>query len=302
MTRSLVTGAGGFVGRHLIDHLTSAGDEVHGVDREVDVTDRGALEVAMSAVAPQVIYHLAAMTHVGESWRHPDDFTRVNVVGTLNVLEAARRAAPEAVVLVVSSADVYGVVDPAELPIDEGRAPRPVSPYAQSKIEAEHAAREASHRGQRVVIVRPFNHIGPGQATTFVVPAIASRLLAARDEGAASVAVGDLSARRDFCDVRDVVRAYRLLSSFGVTGEVYNVASGHDVAINDIAQWLVARIAPRVRLEVSEDLLRPVELPVSRGSFAKLQRTTGWEPRITLATSLEDVVVALDEGLANQNT
>ena len=102
MTRSLVTGAGGFVGRHLIDHLTSAGDEVHGIDREVDVTDRGALEVAMGAVGPQVIYHLAAMTHVGESWRNPDDFTRVNVVGTLNVLEAARRAAPEAVVLVVS--------------------------------------------------------------------------------------------------------------------------------------------------------------------------------------------------------
>ncbi len=301
MTRSLVTGAGGFVGRHLIDHLTSAGDEVHGIDREVDVTDRGALEVAMGAVGPQVIYHLAAMTHVGESWRNPDDFTRVNVVGTLNVLEAARRAAPEAVVLVVSSADVYGVVDPSELPIDEGHAPRPVSPYAQSKIEAEHAAREAAHRGQHVVIVRPFNHIGPGQAATFVVPAIASRLVAARDQGATSVVVGDLSARRDFCDVRDVVRAYRLLSSFGVAGEVYNVASGHDVAINDIALWLVARIAPQVRLDVSETLLRPVELPVSRGSFAKLQRATGWEPRITLATSLEDVVAVLDQGSANQH-
>ncbi len=302
MTRSLITGAGGFVGKHLIDHLTTAGDEVHGIDREVDVTDRGVLESAISAVGPQVIYHLAAMTHVGESWHHPDDFIRVNVVGTLNVLESARRAAPEAVVLVVSSADVYGVVDVAQLPIDESHPPRPVSPYAQSKIEAEHAAREAAHHGQRVVIVRPFNHIGPGQTTTFVVPAIASRLLEARDNGATSVAVGDLSARRDFCDVRDVVRAYRLLSSFGVAGEVYNVASGHDVSISDIAQWLVGRIAPQVRLEVSEDLLRPVEIPVSRGSFAKLQRTTGWEPRITLATSLEDVVVALDEGRGNQHT
>ena len=176
-----------------------------------------------------------------------------------------------------------------------------MSPYAQSKIEAEHAAREAAHRGQHVVIVRPFNHIGPGQAATFVVPAIASRLVAARDQGATSVVVGDLSARRDFCDVRDVVRAYRLLSSFGVAGEVYNVASGHDVAINDIALWLVARIAPQVRLDVSETLLRPVELPVSRGSFAKLQRATGWEPRITLATSLEDVVAVLDQGSANQH-
>lgn len=302
MTRCLITGAQGFVGRHLSAHLSSLGDEVHGVDREVDVTDLDGLEAAFAALRPEVVYHLAALTHVGESWRHPDDFTRVNVVGTHNVLEAARRAAPDAVVLVVSSADVYGVVDATALPLDEGHPPRPASPYAQSKIEAERVAREFAHRGQRVVIVRPFNHIGPGQATTFVVPALASRLLEARDVGATSVAVGDLSARRDFCDVRDVVRAYRLLVAFGAAGEVYNVASGHDVAINDIAQWLVARIAPEVRLSVSEALLRPVEIPVSRGSFAKLQRATGWEPRITLATSLEDVVEDLDVAHPIQHT
>ena len=293
MTRCLITGAHGFVGRHLSAHLTSSGDEVHGVDREVDVTDREGLQSVIAAVGPQVIYHLAALTHVGDSWQHPDDFTRVNVVGTLNVLEAARRAAPDAVVLVVSSADVYGVVEESDLPIDEGHPPRPVSPYAQSKIEAERVSREAAHVGQRVVIVRPFNHIGPGQAANFVVPALASRLVRARDLGASSVPVGDLSARRDFCDVRDVVRAYRLLATFGAAGEVYNVASGHDVAISDIAKWLVARIAPGIRLSVSEELLRPIEIPVSRGSFAKLQRATGWEPRITLATSLEDVVEEL---------
>ncbi len=302
MTRSLITGAHGFVGRHLKAHLTSSGDEVHGVDREVDVTDLGGLVTAFAAIAPQVVYHLAALTHVGDSWRNPDDFTRVNVVGTLNVLEAARRAAPDAVVIVVSSADVYGVVDESELPLDEGHPPRPASPYAQSKIEAERLAREAAHLGQRVVIVRPFNHIGPGQARSFVVPALVSRLVEARDLGASSVSVGDLSARRDFCDVRDVVRAYRLLATFGAAGEVYNVASGHDVAISDIAQWLVARLAPEVRLSVSEALLRPVELPVSRGSFAKLQRATGWEPRITLARSLEDIVEEFTEGRPNLST
>ncbi|MDE2282069.1 MAG: GDP-mannose 4,6-dehydratase [Actinomycetales bacterium] len=298
MTRSLVTGAGGFVGRHLMAHLASCGDEVVGVDREVDVTDPDALEAAIAAAAPQVVYHLAAMTHVGESWARPEAFTRVNVLGTSNLLEAARRAAPEAVVLIVSSADVYGVVDAIDLPLDEGHVTRPASPYAQSKIEAERVAREAAHRGQRVVIVRPFNHIGPGQAPTFVVPALASRLLEARDAGATSVPVGDLSARRDFCDVRDVVRAYRLLGSFGAAGEVYNVASGYDVAIADVATWLVARIAPHVELIRSEALLRPVEVPVSRGSFAKLQRVTGWEPRIALRASLEDVVAELEAGRA----
>ena len=296
MTRALITGAGGFVGRHLRAHLDAAGDDVIGVDREVDVTDPDALDAAIAAAAPEVVYHLAAMTHVGESWQRPEAFTRVNVVGARNVLEAAHRVAPEAVVLVVSSADVYGVVDIAELPLDEGYVTRPASPYAQSKIEAERVAREAAHRGQRVVIVRPFNHIGPGQAATFVVPALATRLLDARDQGASSVPVGDLSARRDFCDVRDVVRAYRLLAAFGVAGEVYNVASGHDVAIGDVATWLVARIAPQVELRVAEALLRPVEVPVSRGSFAKLQRVTGWEPRIALSASLEDVVAELEAG------
>lgn len=301
MTRALVTGGAGFVGGHLRAHLESMGDEVFAIDREVDVTARVPIEAAMIDVQPEVVYHLAALTHVGESWRRPEDYTRVNVVGTINVLEAVRHAAPAATVLVVSSADVYGVVRLRDLPLDEMHPPRPANPYAQSKIEAERVAREAARQGQRVVIVRPFNHVGPGQLSTFVVPALASRLLEARDRGETTVPVGDLSTRRDFSDVRDVVRAYRLLATLGASGEVYNVASGHDVAIADLAQWLVERIAPAVRLLESEALLRPVELPVSRGSFAKLQRATGWEPRITLATSLEDVVVDLEVRRQNQS-
>ncbi len=302
MTRALVTGGAGFVGGHLRAHLESVGDEVFAIDREVDVTARDPIEAAIFEAQPDVVYHLAALTHVGESWRRPEDYTRVNVVGTINVLEAVRHAAPAATVLVVSTADVYGVVGLADLPLDELRPPRPANPYAQSKIEAERVAREAARQGQRVVIVRPFNHVGPGQASTFVVPALASRLLDARDRGESTVPVGDLSTRRDFSDVRDVVRAYRLLATLGAPGEVYNVASGHDVAIADLAQWLVERIAPTVRFVESEALLRPVELPVSRGSFAKLQRVTGWEPRITLATSLEDVVVDLEVRRQNQNS
>jgi len=250
---------------------------------------------ALSGRAPDVIYHLAALTSVAKSWREPGEFTRVNVLGTLNVLQEARRAAPRATVIVVSSADVYGVVGEADLPLTEARPPAPANPYSQSKLEAEIFARDAAHAGQRVIIVRPFNHVGPGQSVDFVVPALARRLLDARAAGRDEVVVGNLSPRRDFSDVRDVVRAYRLLELYGVPGEVYNVASGHDIAISDVAARLVAMIAPAVTLVRDESLIRPVEVPVMRGSFDKLHDATGWEPTIALDQSLRDVIRSLEE-------
>jgi GDP-4-dehydro-6-deoxy-D-mannose reductase len=216
------------------------------------------------------------------------------VFGTRNVVEAAYKAVPNASVLFVSSADVYGIVTEDELPIRETRPAVPVNPYSQSKYQAELLAQSiASENDQRVVIVRPFNHIGPGQSDKFVVPALASRLLDALDRGVHEIPVGDLSTRRDFSDVRDVVKAYRLLMERGRSGEVYNVASGHDTALIDIAHDLVAQIAPDVRLVPDVDLLRPVEVPVMRGSYRKLHKATGWEPTISLSTSLSDVVSEL---------
>jgi GDP-4-dehydro-6-deoxy-D-mannose reductase len=167
----------------------------------------------------------------------------------------------------------------------------PANPYASSKVEAEHVAHDAvRERNQRVVIARPFNHVGPGQSTDFVVPAIVDRLLQALADGADEIVVGDLSTRRDFSDVRDVVRAYRLLTERGVSGEVYNIASGTDVQLSDIAQRLVAAIAPHVRLVTDESLIRPVEVPVSCGSYEKIRRATKWRPVISLDTSLRDVI------------
>ncbi|MFI5036045.1 MAG: NAD-dependent epimerase/dehydratase family protein [Acidimicrobiales bacterium] len=290
MTRALVTGARGFVGRHLVAHLDERGDEVVEVDRECDVTDRDTVARRVLDAAPEVIYHLAALTHVGESWKDPERTRRVNVEGTANVVAAAR-AAGQALVVVISSADVYGVVTAADLPLREDHPAAPVSPYARSKREAELACLEAVRtRGQRVIVVRPFNHVGPGQAPSFVVPALATRLLAARTDGAESIPVGDLTTRRDFSDVRDVVRAYRLLAEHGVVGQIYNVASGRDVALSDVAASLVALIAPGTRLVTDATLLRPVEVPVLRGSAEKLHGATGWEPTIPWAASLRDVV------------
>jgi GDP-4-dehydro-6-deoxy-D-mannose reductase len=245
----------------------------------------------ISSFVPDAIYHLAALTHVGDSWERREEYRRVNVVGTAHVLDAAFAVAPSAVTLVVSSSEVYGVVQPRDLPIDEGHAVSPVNPYAQSKVDAERVALLASReRGQHVVVARPFNHLGPGQSSTFVVPALVHRLLDASDSSESEIVVGDLSTRRDFTDVRDVVRAYRLLISMATPGEIYNVASGRDVAIRTIAELLIDDLAPGMRMKIDPALFRPIELPVSRGSYQKLHGATGWEPEIALRTSLRDVI------------
>jgi len=289
--RALITGGGGFVGRHLHAHLATKGDDVTSVDRECDVTDLDAVRGVISATRPDVVYHLAALTHVGDSWINPSEFTRVNVLGTKIVLDAARAVVPDASVILVSSSEVYGVVQEQDLPLHETFRTAPANPYSSSKLESERFAKEA-HRGtgQRVIIARPFNHVGPGQSTRFLVPGLVSRLFEAYDAGRSEIGVGDLTTRRDFSDVRDVVRAYRLLCLHGRGGEVYNVASGHDVAVLDIAHQLRDEIAPAIGLVVDPALLRPVEVPVTRGNFDKIHEATGWEPEIALSTSLRDVV------------
>jgi GDP-4-dehydro-6-deoxy-D-mannose reductase len=247
----------------------------------------------MHDVAPDAVYHLAAMTHVGESWEHPSQVLRVNVLGTAEILAAARAETPDARVLVVSSAEVYGVVGPEQLPLGEATPTAPASPYAASKLAAEVVSLQAFRGyGQPVIVVRPFNHIGPGQSPNFFVPAMAKRIVEARRSGAASLRVGTLTTRRDFTDVRDVVAAYRLLIEGGVPGEVYNVCSGVDVAMSDVAAQLLALAGADLTLETDPELVRPVDVPVLRGDAALLRAATGWEPRIPLATTLADVLAS----------
>ena len=290
--RAVITGADGFVGRHLRSHLELHGDEVLGIDRECDVTDLQSISTVISNFEPDAIYHLAALTHVGDSWERPEEFNRVNVEGTRNILTSAALLERPAKVLFVSTADVYGVVSTAELPQIEEQVATPINPYSQSKLAAEMLCKAVAG-AQEVVIARPFNHIGPGQSTQFMVPALISRLLDAEVTGATEIRVGNLSTRRDFCDVRDVVKAYRLLIEHGKSGEVYNIASGSDVAIKDIANQLVLLLAPNVKLVIDETLLRPIEIPVMRGSYKKIHAATNWKPSISLETSLGDAISAL---------
>jgi GDP-4-dehydro-6-deoxy-D-mannose reductase len=291
--RALITGGKGFVGQWLGAHLKDRGDDVAVIDIETDVADGAAARRAMADVVPDAVYHLAAMTHVGESWENPSQVLRVNVVGTAEILAAARALPVSPRVLVVSSAEVYGVVAPEQLPLGEDTPTAPASPYAASKLAAEVVALQAWRGyGQPVVVVRPFNHIGPGQSPNFFVPALAKRIVEARRSGAASLRTGTLTTRRDFTDVRDVVTAYRLLIERGAPGEVYNVCSGRDVAISDVAAQLLELARTDLALETDPALVRPVDVPVLRGDASRLREATGWQPVIPLATTLADVLAS----------
>ncbi len=190
-----------------------------------------------------------------------------------------------------SSAEVYGAVPEHLLPVTEDAPLAPVTPYAASKVAAEYLGVQAHLAyGLPVLRTRPFNHVGPGQSSAFVVSALAERIVEARRSGAASIVTGNLTARRDLTDVRDVVRAYRLLAERGVAGEVYNVCSGRDVAIAEVARQMQRLAGVDLEFELDPALARPVDVPVVRGDYAKLHAATGWEPRISLESTLRDVL------------
>jgi GDP-4-dehydro-6-deoxy-D-mannose reductase len=297
--RALVTGANGFVGSWLTAYLRDQGDEVVGIDHEVNVTDGGAVRAAVMSAAPDAVYHLAALAHVGESWVDPGAVLEVNAVGTLHVLEAVRACPTVARVLLVSSAEVYGAVSEDRLPVGEETPLAPVTPYAASKVAAEYLGVQAHLAyGLPVVRVRPFNHVGPGQSSVFVVAALAARIVEAARVGAVTIPVGNLGARRDLTDVRDVVRAYRLLMESGTAGEVYNVCSGRDVAIAEVADRLLRLAGTELRLVPDDELMRPVDVPVVRGDPTKLKGATGWEPEFDLDTTLRDVLEQWRERVA----
>jgi GDP-4-dehydro-6-deoxy-D-mannose reductase len=215
---------------------------------------------------------------------------RANAEGTLNVLAAAREAGVRRVVT-VTSADVYGRVGPEDLPLSEQALLQPVSPYAASKAAADLVAQQAFlGYGQEVIRVRAFNHLGPGQSEQFVCSALAARIARNEQSGSLELKVGDLSAKRDFTDVRDVVRAYRLLATEGHPGEAYNVCSGVSVSVQSVAEQLLALAHHPMDLVVDQALLRPIDLPDLRGDASKLLSHTGWAPALLLKEILSDLL------------
>lgn len=287
--RAFITGASGFVGGWLSDHLGDEGDEIFTMPADIDLAEPGAAHSFIEGAAPEVIYHLAALTHVGRSWDAPMETFRVNVLGTIELLEIVRTLVHVPRVVLISSAEVYGAGEGVVL--TEEAPFRPVTPYAASKVAAEIAGLQA-FLGRKVEVIRarPFNHVGPGQAEFFVVSALAKRIVEAEISGEMSISVGNLAAKRDFSDVRDVVRAYRLLASDGVPGEVYNICSGEARPIAELFTTLVELATSPVTPKIDEQLFRPVDVPLLVGSSHKLHALTGWEPKIAMSTTLSDVL------------
>lgn len=307
--RVLITGLTGFAGSHLAELALAEGAEVHGTVlpanpppgdlapllprvglHPCDLTQPGAVARVLGEVRPDRVFHLAGVSVVGGSWANRAEVLRVNVEGAFHLLEALREVPTPC--LLVSSAEVYGLVDEASQPIPETAPLRPVSPYALSKACQElYAAYYALAERLPVVTVRAFNHIGPRQGPGFVCADLA-RQVALIEAGQAPpvLAVGNTEARRDFTDVRDMVRAYWLALDKGLPGEVYNAASGRAVAIREVVELF--RAMARVPIEVREDpsRLRPVDLPLLLGDAGKLRAATGWAPVIPLETSLADAL------------
>jgi len=270
-----------------------AGDEVVEVSRSsgVDLRDPAAARAAVAAAGPDVVYHLAALSSVARSWEAPGAVLRDNLAVTLNVLEAVRHEAPPATVLVTGSGELYG--RPDVVPTDEDAPLRPQNPYAVSKAGADLLAGfYADAHGLWVIRARPFNHAGPGQQPHFAIASFARQAARGRYRGddPISIRTGNPDTRRDFTDVRDVVRAYRLLVAHADPG-VYNVCSGRAVSATDLVDGLRPLVgSAEIDHEIEAALVRGHEVMEIRGSHAKLTRTTGWEPEIPLERTLADTL------------
>ncbi len=303
--RVLITGASGFAGRHVVAAAVAAGHEAiglggpHDAPPALDLLDAAGVARAVAGAAPDAVIHLAGQAFVPPSIADPLATLAANATGTANVLEAVRAAGRPIRALVVSSAEVYGKQRPERMPLDESVPVRPGNPYAASKVAAETYA-EVWGRiyGLDVVVARPFNHIGPGQDARFVVPSFARQLAEIAAGASPRLAVGNLSAERDFLDVRDVAGAYLALLANGRSGSVYNVCSGHAVAIQEVLRQLIT--IARVPVEVREDpeRLRPSDIPLLCGDATKLRAETGWAPAFSLAASLRDIYADARERLA----
>jgi GDP-4-dehydro-6-deoxy-D-mannose reductase len=284
----LVTGADGFVGTHLLELL---GDEA--APTEADVTDQEAVAAAILTAKPGSVVHLAALSGIAESWRDPSRVWEVNVVGTVNVLEAVRRERPGARVLAVSTGEVYGQAK--QVPTPEEAPVAPVSPYAASKAGAELACAQARAAGVDVVVARAFQHEGPGRDERFAVGSWVRQLAELELAGGGALRVGNLEIERDITDVRDVCRAYRLLLEPTVEAGVYNVASGKAVPLARVVELLVEMARCPVTVEPDPDRLRPADIPVLVGDASRLERATGWRPQIPLEQTLADTLQAARE-------
>jgi len=306
--RIFITGATGFAGSHLVESLAADGHEVLALVHpatshqslpehpllagiEGDLLDADSVRTAVAQARPDVIYHLAGQAYPAKSWQAPALTLAVNTGGTANLLQAAVAYGRPRVV-VVTSAEIYGQIGEKDLPLTEKTLPQPRHPYGVSKWAAGMLASVYWQRYELPVVeARPFNHIGPHQALGFVVPDFASQLAAIKlKKRPPSISVGNLDAQRDFTDVRDVVRAYRLLAEKGRPGQAYLICSGQAVSIHYLLNALIELAEVSVEVVYDPARMRPSDTPCLYGSFAKIRQDVGWGPQVHLRQSLADAL------------
>jgi GDP-4-dehydro-6-deoxy-D-mannose reductase len=307
MKKVLVTGATGFVGKHLVDSLLSRPDnDVIGTYRsepgtmpekvkleKVDLHDQAATDALIEKYKPDFVYHLAGLPSAAESFKHPAETITNNIVAEVSLLEALRKhELISTKVLVVSTAEVYGFISAEDLPVNEATPLRPVNPYAVSKIAQDYLGLQyrLSYR-MDIIRVRPFNHIGPGQKDNFVLSSFAKQI-AEIEKGKKEpiIYVGNLEAKRDFTDVRDMVKAYQLALEKGEKGDVYNLGSGESRKIEDMLNTLLAFSTTKVTVKADPDRFRPIDVAEIVCDFKKFHDLTGWQPEIPFNQTLQDIL------------
>ena len=317
--RTLVTGISGFVGGHLADHLVAEGDLVVGLSisgrwpqtlahlghrvrlERFDLVeqDEGELSALILRKQPDVIYHLAAQSNPQSSLDDPRGTWTLNLGGSLNLLGAVKASGHKARVILVSSGVCYGDPAPEFIPVNESCPLRPNNPYAASKAAVDMLGiQHYLAHGTDVIMVRPFNHAGPRQSPRYVLAALTRQIAEIEVGQRDSLKVGNLNVVRDFTDVRDVVRAYRLLALSGQTGEVYNLGTGCGIKIAVALDYLRSIARVPIAMSVDPARVRPVDQPLLIADASKLRATTGWKPRYTIEQTLEDMLVANHQTLA----
>lgn len=294
MTRALITGISGFVGKHLQEQLLKRRWHVHGFDIRPsganvfvgDLTDRAALAHAIVESQPDVIFHLAGIIKSSDN----EAYYKSNLFGTLNLLDAVMQMETCPKVVLASSSAVYGMTKGSR-PITEHSALHPITEYAVSKAAQEMAALRYYYAfGLPVIIVRMFNLLGPGQSSDLACSAFARQIALAETRGQDEIVTGNLDARRDFVDVRDAVRAFMMLAEKGQAGQIYNVCSGRAVSIQKCLSEMMAQSKKKLSTRVDVDRIQNNDVPVQVGSYQKLHKVTGWSPKISLKQSLSDLL------------
>ena len=311
MKKALIIGAAGFVGGYLIDHILSEGIWSVSVTKmpnekiekegvlvcNLDLLDPEAVKSLLTELRPDYIFHLAAQSSVALSWKNPDLTVDVNIKGTLHLLDALRELDYRPRILLIGSGEEYGHVRPDEVPISEETLTRPGNIYAATKASQNMLGKiYARAYGMDIMSTRSFNHTGPTQSPVFVVADFCRQVAELEKYSLKEpdrdycIYTGNLSARRDFTDVRDVVRAYCMIMEKGKTGETYNVGTGQALQIQEILDLILSMSAIRIRSEVDPEKLRPVDVPVIVPDISKLKKTTGWEPLIPFKQTVEETL------------